>query len=251
MASAWISRYATSSGERRFRVLFRLGGRERRHDTAGGAGETSVDRGRACEPPRAGPAPHHADEPHHARRPRRALAVEPRRRLRRDTCDVPRCARPAASPDRHDCTREDRCCHGCRTRRLASRAKLRKQTIRKTVSVLRLCSTRGFQPNPARDRQTVTLPREKRRQVEPPTAEHVEAVVRLLPRPYRLPTLVLDATGMRVAELERLTWGDVDEPRCRWRVTAAKTGCARWVQVPEQLFQAVTRLVAREDRVPE
>jgi len=77
--------------------------------------------------------------------------------------------------------------------------------------------------------------------------------VRLLPRPYRLPTLVLDATGMRVAELERLTWGDVDEPRCRWRVTAAvaKTGRARWVQVPEQLFQAVTRLVAREDRVPE
>jgi|SRR5215211_3689203 len=28
MASAWISRYATSSGERRFRVPFRLGGRE-------------------------------------------------------------------------------------------------------------------------------------------------------------------------------------------------------------------------------
>jgi integrase len=27
---------------------------------------------------------------------------------------------------------------------------------------------------------------------------------------------VLDATGMRIGELEALTWGDVDEPRQRW-----------------------------------
>lgn len=31
----------------------------------------------------------------------------------------------------------------------------------------------------------------------------------------------------------------------------AKTGRARWVQVPPELFQAVTRLVARDDRAPE
>ena len=53
--------------------------------------------------------------------------------------------------------------------------------------------------------------------MQPPTADHVEAVVRLLPSRYRLPALVLDATGMRVGELEALTWGDVDEPRGRWR----------------------------------
>jgi integrase len=33
------------------------------------------------------------------------------------------------------------------------------------------------------------------------------AVVRLLPSRYRLPTLVLDATGMRIGELEALTLG--------------------------------------------
>ena len=51
------------------------------------------------------------------------------------------------------------------------------------------------------------------------------------PRAYRLPALVLDATGMRVGELEQLTWGDVDEPRGRWRVSAAssKSGAARWM----------------------
>jgi integrase len=64
---------------------------------------------------------------------------------------------------------------------------------------------------------------------------------------------VLDATGMRIGELEGLTWGDIDEPPQRWRVSGAvaKTGRARWVPVPPELFRAVTRLVAREDRVPE
>jgi integrase len=68
-----------------------------------------------------------------------------------------------------------------------------------------------------------------------------------------LPALVLDASGMRIGELEGLTWGDVDEPRQRWRVSAgvAKTGRARWVPVSDVLFDAVTALVARDDRVPE
>jgi integrase len=42
----------------------------------------------------------------------------------------------------------------------------------------------------------------------------------------------------------------VDEPRQQWRVSqaVAKTGRARWVQVPPELFDAVTALVPREDR---
>lgn len=45
---------------------------------------------------------------------------------------------------------------------------------------------------------------------------------------------------------------DVDEPRGRWRVaaSASKTGHARWVSPPPVLFEAVCRLVARDDRVP-
>jgi integrase len=111
----------------------------------------------------------------------------------------------------------------------------------------------GIQPNPARDKLLVKMPREARRELHPPTAAHVEAVVRLLPTRYRLPALVLDATGMRIGELECLSWGDVDEPRRRWRVSAAvaKTGRARWVPVPDVLFEAVTALVPREDRVSE
>jgi integrase len=131
-------------------------------------------------------------------------------------------------------------------------AGLRKQTIRKTVSVLAMVLDHGrVTPNPARDRLTVKMPREERRQVQPPTADHLEAVVRLLPARYRLPALVLDGTGMRVGELETLTWGDVDEPRGRWRIATSKTGRPRWVEPAPVLFAAVVDLVARDDRVPE
>lgn len=80
-----------------------------------------------------------------------------------------------------------------------------------------------------------------------------DAVHALLPTRYRLPMLVLDATGMRLGELEQLTWGDVDEGRGRWRVAQAvsKTGRARWVNVPQEVFAAVLALVARDDRTPD
>jgi integrase len=129
---------------------------------------------------------------------------------------------------------------------------LKKQTIRKTVSVLAMVLDHaGVQPNPARDRLTVKLPREERRQVQPPTAEHVTAVIRLLPSRYRLPVAVLDATGMRVGELEALTWGDMDEPRARRRIATSKTGRPRWVTPTPDLYQRVQELCPGDDRVPE
>jgi integrase len=99
----------------------------------------------------------------------------------------------------------------------------------------------------------VRLPRQEKPEISPPTAEQVLAVHALLPSRYRFPLLVLDATGMRLGELERLTWGDVDERRQRWRVSRAvsKTGRARWVAVPPPVFEAVCALVPRDDRTPE
>ncbi len=129
-------------------------------------------------------------------------------------------------------------------------ASLRRETLRKTVATLAMVlDYHGVSPNPARDKR-VRLPQEDRLEVNPPTADHVASVFRLLPSAYRLPLLVLDATGMRVGELESLTWGDVDEQSGRWRVTqaSAKTKTARWVPVPEIVFQAASDLVPREDR---
>lgn len=134
-------------------------------------------------------------------------------------------------------------------------AGLARESIRKTLGVLAMVLAHAGVPaatNPARDRVTVRLPRADRAELNPPTAAHVEAVYRLLPSRYRLALLTLDATGMRVGELEALTWGDVDEPRSRWRVTssASKTGRARWVPVAPPIFAAVVELRPRDDRVP-
>jgi integrase len=111
----------------------------------------------------------------------------------------------------------------------------------------------GVSPNPARDKVHVKLPRDVRPEIAPPSAEDVLAVHRLLSPRYRLPLVVLDATRMRLGELEALTWGDVHEPRGRWRVSqvVAKTGRGRWVTPPPVVFAAVTELVPRDDRTPE
>jgi integrase len=126
----------------------------------------------------------------------------------------------------------------------------KRESIRKTLSTFaQVLDFAKVDPNPARD-SSVKLPREAKVEPKPPTAEHVAAVVSILPTAYMLPAIVLDATGMRVGELEALTWGDVDEPHKRWRISAAvsKSGRARWVNAPPVVFQAVSRLVAREDR---
>lgn len=123
--------------------------------------------------------------------------------------------------------------------------------MRKAVNALRMTLAHaGVDPNPCDE--TLRLPRQTRAEINPPTAAHVQAAHALLPSRYRLPLLVLDATGMRLGELEHLTWGDVDEPRQRWRVSAgvSKTGRARWVDVHETIFQAVLDLCPRDDRTP-
>ena len=134
--------------------------------------------------------------------------------------------------------------------------KLARETIRKTKSTLAMVlDFAGVTPNPARD-SSVKLPAEDSEELTPPTAAHVLAVFRLIPAAYRLALLVLDATGMRIGELEGLVWGDVDEPAARWRIRreVAKTRQPRWVPLtdfpgcPLEIFTAVADLVPREDR---
>jgi integrase len=62
--------------------------------------------------------------------------------------------------------------------------------------------------------------------------------------------VLLDATGLRVSELENLRWGDVDEATGRFRVSKAtiKNRRSLWVDVPADLFGAVLDLTPREDR---
>jgi integrase len=130
----------------------------------------------------------------------------------------------------------------------------KRSTIRHSLAGLQQALDHaGRDPNPARDRRRVRLPHEAAEEVDPPSAGHVERALGAVAPRYRLPVLILEATGMRIGELVALRWRDVDEPEGRWRVhkVTAKTRRSRWVQVPPDLFVRVLRLVPREDREPD
>ncbi len=262
MASSWIRTRPTRDGGKRFRVEYRLGGRESRVHYGGSfktmreakirrawiAGELAAlrapDMTLLGEPEL---APQFADVAQrwqesrvdiaegtrlqHRTAIRKALPVLGRRRV--DAISAQDVADLVARLDAEGAKRE---------------------SIRKVVNaVAMVLDHAGVAPNPARDRVRIRLPREQRPEIAPPAAEHVLAVHAVLPSRYRLPLLVLDATGMRLGELAQLAWGDVDERRGRWRVSQAvsKTGIGRWVHVPQAVFQAVLELVPRDDRTPE
>jgi integrase len=109
----------------------------------------------------------------------------------------------------------------------------------------------GVKPNPARDRLVVKLPREEREELCPPTAAHVEAVYRLMPKKHRLALLWLDWSGARVSSIDNVLVGDYDEQRQRVRLRAAttKTRRALWIDLHPALAGAIeTALGPREDR---
>jgi integrase len=106
-------------------------------------------------------------------------------------------------------------------------------------------------PNPARDRVTVKLPREEPEEPCPPTADHVEAVYRLVPSKHRLPLLFLDWSGARVSAIDSTLVADYDEQRRRVRLRAStqKTRRALWVELHPALADALeASLGPREDR---
>ena len=86
-----------------------------------------------------------------------------------------------------------------------------------------------------------------------PTADHVVAVVELLPERLRLPLLWLDWSGARIGSVDTLTVGDYDEPlrRVRLRRSTTKTKQPLWVDLTDALADAIeTAIGPREDRDP-
>jgi integrase len=105
----------------------------------------------------------------------------------------------------------------------------------------------------ARDKLIVKLPREEREEPNPPTAEQLESVYRLLPSKHRLAFLFLDWSGARVAAIDSTLVGDYDEPRRRVRLRARtqKARQALWVDLHPTLADELERTLGpREDRDP-
>jgi integrase len=136
-----------------------------------------------------------------------------------------------------------------------TKQRLARNSIRKTLTALAMVFDHaGVTPNPARDRVTVKLPREEPEELNPPSAEHVETVYRLIPSKHRLPLLFLDWSGARVSAIDKTVVGDYDEPRRRVRLRAAttKTRKALWVELHPVIAEVLkAQLGPREDRDPQ
>jgi integrase len=260
MPSAWIERTRTSSGATRYRVKYRLGGREARSRYAG---QFRTRREAAIRQ-------QWVDGQLAAMRvPDLSLLREPElaptfaeaaKRWQASRVDV---AEATTVQHRTALNRALPLLGGHRLDEIAAKdvadlvaamhadGKAR-ESIRKTVTAAAMVFDHaGVSPNPARDRVVVKLPRDDSEEPNPPSAEHVEAVLRLIPPKHRLALLFLDWSGSRVSAIDRTRVGDYDENRRRVRLRkqTTKTRRALWVDLHPALAEAIeATLPPREDR---
>ncbi|HEX4526889.1 MAG TPA: site-specific integrase [Gaiellaceae bacterium] len=110
----------------------------------------------------------------------------------------------------------------------------------------------GVDPNPARSLRLRWL-KSQSEQFSPMEAAEVVAILERVSKRLRLPLIVAEQCGHRVGELAKLTWADVDEQGCRFRLRreTTKRNRPRWVPVPAWLMDVVADSCPREDRTPE
>jgi integrase len=261
MPSVWIRTRATTNGGRRYRVEYRLGGRESKPRYAGSfktRREATVRAGWITGELAAVRVPDlaalNADQ---ARSPLLGAACDAWRSSRIDVVEGTRILHRVALNRVLDTN--------LRRRRVdeitvddvvnlvtkLTDAGYKRETIKKSRDYLAMVlDHHQVTPNPARDTR-VKLPRERKPHVPPPLAEHVERVAETLPRRHVLPLLIVDECGPRVNELATAQVGDLDEHRkaIRVRWTVEKNDRYRHLDLPDDLFDAlITTLPPREDR---
>ena len=130
---------------------------------------------------------------------------------------------------------------------------LKPATVSKYLGTVRLAlDVAECDPNPARS-NLLRLPRAPRPEIQPPSFSQFLALRDAISPKYQLHIEVLEATGLRLAELFGVTWGDVDALDQRIRVardrTKGGTSGRRMVGVPDILMMDIQDLCPREDRV--
>jgi integrase len=134
----------------------------------------------------------------------------------------------------------------------AVRPGLAPKSIQMHLGVLRAAWRRAaIHPNPWAD---VIPPRREHDDddVRAPRWDEWNAILGGVPRRHVDTVIVLEATGLRIGELERLTWGAVDFAGAAITVRAGKTKSARRrVPLPDAAADAVARQTPLEDRDPD
>lgn len=107
-------------------------------------------------------------------------------------------------------------------------------TVKGYVRCLRMILD-GLPINPARHR-SVELPRQIRREPEPPDAVDVVALLSQLSVRYLVAAVFLEQTGARVSEMIGVQARDLEEGRVRFRADESKGNRSRWVDCPQWLL---------------
>jgi integrase len=120
------------------------------------------------------------------------------------------------------------------------------------VALRLLLDFTGAEPNVARDPR-VKLPKQTREEPQPPSAEHLLAILGAIGERWRLLFITIEQGALRLGEAVSLRWGDVDAANLRLRLprSATKRDRARWIYLPEWLIEAIEATCPLEDRVPE
>jgi integrase len=110
----------------------------------------------------------------------------------------------------------------------------------------------GLEPNVARDPR-VKKPKQVREEPQPPSAEHLLAILEAMGERWRLLFVTIEQGALRLGEAVSLRWADVDAANLRLRLprSATKRDRARWVYLPEWCMDAIEATCPLEDRVPE
>ena len=120
-------------------------------------------------------------------------------------------------------------------------------TIRKYTRTLKLIlDFAEITPNPGAG---IRYPRQEHEEIRPPSKREVAAILDHCSPRWRDAVEFLEATGLRVGELCRLGWGDVDFAEGRVRVADGKTRAARrWVPLPAGIIERLAE-TPMDDRV--
>ncbi|MGA0069117.1 MAG: tyrosine-type recombinase/integrase [Miltoncostaeaceae bacterium] len=127
-------------------------------------------------------------------------------------------------------------------------------TVRKYLDVVRSTldyAGREGSDNPARSRH-LRVGKQAREEINPPTFDHVQALLQTVTPRYRLHLTVLEATGLRISELLAITWGRMDFRSGGMLVapgaTKGNTSGRRFVELPDHVLDEIDALVPVEDR---
>jgi integrase len=262
MASVWVTKRKTKDGAKRYRVEFRVGGREAPAQYAGSfkTEREALERKRWVAGELAGRRPPDL----------KALELPPKAPTLSDAADGWRASRVDVVEQTQNMHRSSfgrifKVAPALRTRRIDEltvddvaalvtalvEAGYKRETIKKSRDALAMMlDFHKVEPNVARDKR-VKLPKERKAHIPPPLADHVERVAERLPRHHVLPLLVIDECGPRVSELATAEVGDLDEHRraIRVRWTFEKNERYRLLVLPDDVFDALlATLPPREDR---